>query len=315
MKSYEINSQKHLLEPLINNAILDSVKWIHQRCVPQEPDYIASLSVNFTRNLINILKAVFPSYEFSITSVYCHQKPIVDIGLEKNPELGDLLFVYVERDSGHMRLNSLLLQAKISKSNMFKVHNNEMHQLRLYQEWPKFKYLRAGHLNGHTRNIVPKTINDGAQYLLIDNSPLTNGLYGIAGTYPMGCATPAEILNINNGLAPELIDFMKFKSGRAFENLSNNCEDDWSRMIWDLLYIAGAKYTKRKNAGLDSFPRSSGDSCIHYCSSEWYKRTFIEELQENAARYSEKNQFQFISDENSGIPVVIIESAFNRDAE
>lgn len=63
-------------------------------CKPQEPDYIAALSTKFIKNF-NILVAVFPKYEFSVSGVYCHQKPIVDIHLDKKPELGDILFVYV----------------------------------------------------------------------------------------------------------------------------------------------------------------------------------------------------------------------------
>ena len=35
--------------------------------------------------------AVFPDYDFSVSGVYCHQKPIVDINLDKKPELGDIL--------------------------------------------------------------------------------------------------------------------------------------------------------------------------------------------------------------------------------
>lgn len=43
-----------------------------------------------------------------------------------------------------------------------------MHQLELYKNWPEFTYHRAGYLNEKKRNVLPKTINDGAQYLLHD---------------------------------------------------------------------------------------------------------------------------------------------------
>lgn len=65
--------------------------------------------------------------------------------------------------------NALLFQAKISDRYEMKVKGNELHQLELYKRWPEFVYHRAGRfLNGKTRNVCPKTINDGAQYLLID---------------------------------------------------------------------------------------------------------------------------------------------------
>lgn len=82
MNTYDINSNKSILEFLVEKALLDTVKWIPNKCSPQEPDYIAALSTKFIKD-----------------------------------------FLY-----------------------------------------------------GVKRNVLPKTINDGAQYLLIDSNPLTNGI-------------------------------------------------------------------------------------------------------------------------------------------
>ena len=49
MKAYDINSKRHILDELIDNALLDSVKWVANRCTsqkPQEPDYMSALSTN-----------------------------------------------------------------------------------------------------------------------------------------------------------------------------------------------------------------------------------------------------------------------------
>ena len=94
---------------------------------------------------------------------------------------------------------------------------------------------------------LPKTINDGAQYLLIDDNSFTNGLYFRKGMFPMGCAIPDDILCINNSLSSELIDLLKLKSGRTFDSNPHTTEDEWSKMIWDLLKISTLKYSKRKN--------------------------------------------------------------------
>jgi len=136
--------------------------------------------------LFDILRLLFPHFNLSVTGVYCHQRPIVDIGESKSPEIGDLLLVYRERNNGIDRLNSLLLQAKTSNKQTLQVSSSERHQLKLYEQWPKFTYCRAGKLNGTTRDILPKTINDGSQYLLIDTDPMTNGLMGLNETFPMG---------------------------------------------------------------------------------------------------------------------------------
>lgn len=93
-----------------------------------------ALSTKFLSDFYNILVAVFPDYGFSVSGVYCHQKPIVDINWGKMPELGDILFVYTDRKkNGEKIMNSLLLQAKISNRSCLKIQPSEMHQLELYK--------------------------------------------------------------------------------------------------------------------------------------------------------------------------------------
>lgn len=311
MNTYDINSNLHILEELIDKALINAVAWISKKCAPQEPqepDYVAALSTKFVRDFFNILVAIFPDYDFSVISVYCHQKPIVDIKQTKRPELGDILFVYADRRrKGQILLNSLLLQAKISSCSWLQVHQSEMHQLELYKNWPQFTYYRAGNLNGNKRNILPKTINDGAQYLLIDNNPLTNGLYSGEGTFPMGCAIPDDILCVNGSLSGELIDLLKFKSGRTFDSDLNSTADGWSKMIWDLLQIAAFKYSKRKNAQLGSFPRING--CSHFYTEDMGEITLLDEVLNNY-KYMEG-----VSDEDSGVSVVLIESRLRSGQE
>ena len=55
MNANVINNNKSILEPLIENAILNAVKWIEIRCRPQEPDYMLALSTQFIKEFFNIL--------------------------------------------------------------------------------------------------------------------------------------------------------------------------------------------------------------------------------------------------------------------
>lgn len=308
MNTYEINCKEHILQPLIEKALIDNVEWITSRCKPQEPDYVAALSTKFIKDFFDILVTFFPNYEFSVSGVYCHQKPIVDINLDKKPELGDILFVYVDRkQNGEKILNSLLLQAKISNESCLRIRPSERHQLELYKKWPEFTYCRAGALNGEKRNILPKTINDGAQYLLIDNDPLTNGITDRNGMFPMGCAVPDDILCINDSLSKELINVLKFKSGRTFDSNPYSTEDDWSKMIWDLLGIAASKCSRRRNARLESFPRS--DEYNHFCSEDFKDISLLDEALENCGHMVD------VSDENSGVSVVLVESRLKQENE
>ena len=303
-----INDNEPILEQLIENALLNAVRWIDSRCRPQEPDYVVALSTQFIKEFFNILVAVFPCYDFSVSSVYCHQKPIVDIGLDKNPELGDILFVYADRREGSEKiLNSLLLQAKVSRHPSLRIHQSEKHQLELYRRWPEFTYCRAGFLNGEKRNVLPKTIHDGAQYLLIDSNPLTNGICFRKGMFPMGCAVPDDDLCINDSLSKELINLLKFKSGRTIDSNPYSTEDGWSKMIWDLLRIAAFKYSQRKNARVRSFPRSREYN--HFYTENMGATTLLDEALGNYEGIREAR------DENNGVSVVLVESLLKREEE
>ncbi len=259
MNTKEINVNKTRLKNSLDKALLDTMKWTESKCMrkPEEPDYVAALTVQFTHELYQILSGVFLNKRFSVTGVYCHQKPYVDINLRKCPELADILLVYVDTDCrGGKIYNSLLLQAKISQNQEMKVSSSDLHQLELYKKWPKFKYHRARKLNGETRNILPKTITTGAQYLLINNNPATNGLNGNKKCVPMRCSLPDNILYADKSFSDEIIDFLTFRTGRPFDDFGVEL-DDWSKMIWDLLRIAKGICSKRKNLGIPSFPREN----------------------------------------------------------
>lgn len=310
MNAYDVNTRIHVLTPLLEAALLDTMTETAKVCrlKAYEPDYVAMLSTRFVRQLYYILGTVFPDYDFSVTGVYCHQKPIVDINSDRKPELGDVLFVYADRSrSKKLTVNSLLLQAKLSTYPQLTIHKAEMHQLELYKQWPEFTYYRAGYLNGKRRNILPKTINDGAQYLLMDTNPMTNGEYGFRGTFPMGCAVPDEILYVNDSLANELTNLLKFKSGRTVDSDPYRTKDGWSKMIWDLLSLSAATISKRKNARIDSFYRRN--TYVHYSSENMSEKSLLDEAQ---GFFSEIGRIQ---DEDVGVSLVLIESQIREEQE
>lgn len=116
MRARDVNKVEPILSGLIHNSIIGSINFIVNKCMklgkrPQEPDFVASLTLKFTPELFNILKAAFPKYKFSVTGIFCHQKPLAEItGLKKSPEIGDLLIIYIYTDkSGAKKLNSVLL--------------------------------------------------------------------------------------------------------------------------------------------------------------------------------------------------------------
>ena len=278
------------LRILIDSAIFETVQSTKQKASsPQEPDYICELSTFFSKKLCTILKGKFPQLNFNVTGIYCHQKPLVEFECKKI-ELGDILFVYIDHYKNDNTLfNSLLFQAKLSSTYYKDLYNNELNQLKLYEEWPKFVYSRAGSLNGQERDITPKSITDGAQYLLI---------YNDCGHTCMGCAKPSRKLKTYSSLGDVISNFLIFKSGRQFYE-RNFTSDEWSNMIWDLLTITKGYYSKRKNIGEFDFPRNN--LLEFYCSEPCNPNLLWNQIQDYD--YREEH-----SGKKKGMSMVIIES-------
>ena len=240
-----------------------------QKGAAQEPDYIALLSLCFPHHLATILKSHTSLFQnCSVTGVFCHQKPKASINVNapdfnnlfsswgasqswrtpqpqfSNPEFGDLLLVYVEHPSNGSipKINSLLLQAKKVVSFEKKVPKSERHQLFLYTKWPTFSYDSAGRLNGQSRDIHPKAIHSGAEYLLI-------------GKESMKCAVPDFHLYGDKTLSDKIVDLLRFRAGRTIDVHNALSSDDWSKLIWDLLSICKNVTANRSNIGLNDFPR------------------------------------------------------------
>lgn len=306
------------LEANINRALKYTQDFIGAKCAalgnaPQEPDFVAGLTIEFTRMLGKILELSFPAYAFSVTGVYCHQKPLADIGLPKSPELGDLLLVYIYTDPGGVKYHqSLLLQAKITTGHLrTAVPPSDMHQLALYEGWPKFTYARAGSLNGTARDVVPKTLSPGGQYLLIDPNPATATVAG-DDIFPMATALPQKILSAAQPLAREIVQLLGLRAGRSFEKTAGASSDDWTRMIWELLLIAGRKASKRKNAGLEEFPRLSthiADGLCSFITSNRMTSIYADLHRTLRTERSNITADNFFDEENFSPAVIVIESS------
>lgn len=149
-------------------GILDS--W--RRCArlnttPQEPDFVAGIVTESTPLIHSALNSVLSPRRISVSvcAVFCHQKPEVSFSSRPSGscELGDILFAYVHTPrTGAPRRNALLLQAKASAQQPYRIPTSETDQLRLYRDWPDFEYKRSSFLNGQKRAVTPKTPHPGA---------------------------------------------------------------------------------------------------------------------------------------------------------
>lgn len=221
----------------------------HSRRNPQEPDFVAELVNSLPQDIYNTLKVYVPHYQYAISGIFCHQKPLANYGGVKSPELGDILLVYIEENKYSVKkCNALLMQAKKVDKVPYIVSCGEIHQLKLYEEWPKFKLERAGALNGTKIDIQPKTLNSGAQYLLFQKP--------YKDEKKVCCAYPDKELVLEKKLSDQIIDLMKFFTGRTFLYEENStCNDDWTKLIWDLIRISGVSTYNRRSIGRTDEPR------------------------------------------------------------
>lgn len=318
MQASDVNQKVEQLLSQFEIGIQSAFSWVFENCrvnkkTPQEPDFIAGLVIEFTPSIFNVLQATFPKTKFSVTGVYCHQKPIVDIGLSKCPELGDILFVYrYTNQRGEQTVNSLLFQAKMSSSHIDNVASSDLHQLELYLKWPDFTYKRAGKLTGEKRSILPKAVNDGAQYLLINsNDRIARDLKFNLRNHPLlWCAKPDFQLDRNYCLSAELVDFVKFKSGRVVENDPKISNDHWTKMVWELIEIAEQKAAKRKNMGIGEFSRLNLFESDGLCAFESNSDSIFSGLHQTLSKSDGENGgFDFYDEENIGVSVVVIEGS------
>lgn len=220
----------------------------------QEPDYVAKLVTCLPNIISTALHTAYPYRHISVGGAFIHQKPLAHFLNRKgfkDPELGDLLIVVREQRSFGYAYNALLLQAKCT-DNAKNARVPEDHQFILYSEWPTFKYVRAGILNGCCRNIRPKTITQGAEYLLIDNN-FPSRMFTATVNNPLEATTP---------FACSLASVLAFDRGRTFQVVYPR--DRWSQMIMDLLRISANAVFNRKRSDHVKTNRWTGDAAFTY---------------------------------------------------
>ncbi|MGK2932692.1 MAG: hypothetical protein ACSLFD_07980 [Solirubrobacterales bacterium] len=184
----------------------------------------------------------------SVSGVFCHQSPYVDllppVSLEEGCELGDLLVVAHYRGPHEDEIVSLLLQAKMKS---FPDPSNSDPQWRLYNEWPRFKWR---HDPEYVRWPKPSGPHLGAQHMV---------LYPDA-RMAAKCRMPDPSVP-STLAADEICDALVIKSGRRIKGrLEARAErgGGWSELVWDLIDQTALKALNRARTGVGEAPRVSG---------------------------------------------------------
>lgn len=268
----DIHDRDHLFWEIIQG--LDNISWPANA---DEPDYVAQLVKECPSIIGPALSRVCPGKQINVGGAFIHQKPIVHFvnrpGLA-DPELGDLVIICREKRSFGVVGNAMFLQAKCS-SHPLRTNIPYDHQFILYSEWPEFEYKRAGSLNGKRRSILPKTITQGAQYLVFDKSEPSE-MFTAAVDRPLkgtGC------------LAFTLASILTFDEGRTFQ--FDSPRDDWSQMVLDMLRLSvdsKFRFTRQKSEFHKQL-RWSGDRLFSLLSNQ--EKVIREEMDDYDIQFNE----------------------------
>lgn len=248
------------LSGMFDEAIQRCLRPRKMPCRLQEPDYTALLTLNLP-NELNLLMPQVVSFSkgaytrfgrpLSFSGCFIHQSPYVRFvskifNREKTCELGDLLVLCKETHRDRVRYNAALLQLKLSRKLRIArrrqpvriVGVRDKTQLDLYSNWPMFRFDRP--LQTKAYALPEKSAFNGAQYMFVcEDAPTT---FSVA--LPKGDMYAREY-----SFAQFLADFIDWRTGKEFAVETARTQDEWSKLIWDILDHVSEQRIQRKNIG------------------------------------------------------------------
>lgn len=278
-----------------------SVNGVKNRLLPhmamQEPDFTAAIVTEFP----NLMNKYFIGGSWNIGASFAHQRPYVTFnnheGKSVTCELADLLLVCHKNVDGYDRYNAALMQLKMDDNHDFLhcIHDKkELVQLELYETWPDFEFR---YRKGVTYSIKPKCVTPGAQYLFVNEI-----------AYPLFThAMPAAIMNndLDYTLGRFLVAFTQWQTGRPIAPEADKNNDDWSKVIWDLIDANRKGFYNRRNIQHRQVPRNNGEFLQLITmpeTAEIYNAYFEEYIKGDLPRYDNNEE-----DSNPVIPMLFIE--------
>ena len=259
-----------------------------------EPNLVAQMVKVLPGEIKSALASILPGKQIAAGGAFIHQKPLahfIRIPCPKSPEIGDMLIVCRETRASGTVYNALLLQAKCVKNPILaNVSKSDLHQFKLYSEWPEFEYRRAGALDGQHRDVLPKSISQGAQYLLIDKSAPADMLTATVDNPVCGSKL----------FARSLASVLSFDLGRTFDAYP---VDGWSRMIVDLLWLTANSVFNSKNAGFINEKRWNGPIFFN----------FIVNLGNHDNQYDDVPDIHIVDEAGNGFGVICVDIGTSQD--
>lgn len=190
--------------------------------------------------------------DVKIAGVFCHGQPQVAFGTPRNRvELADLLIVHQHTSESKTTSRAMLIQAKMSSDSTHTLPITDP-QLLLFSTWPTFEFVSGGMQPG-PRDI--KESGRGSRYALVHSDHAFPEDIRWVDQCPWAVSSATRILTGEHSFARVLGDMLLGKDGRIARLRKPN--DDWSRLIKELLETTGKRTYRRKNIRRGETPRLS----------------------------------------------------------
>lgn len=247
---------------LINDTIQEALTKVKDAIIKEkkarnyeleEPDYTVALAIV----LPQLLNKALAFSNVKLGGCFIHQSPRVTFNIprvgETSCELGDLLVLLRKRTVDDIRYNAALLQLKKSDSNPVTLTNDgDLKQLHLYENWPEFIIKSIN----EKYDVFPKVVTQGALYCIIKRNP----------EFTLYMAEPMSTMEYSGEMTfgRFIRDAINWQTGRSISDETNKDNDEWSRLIWNLIQNVQNKVIhkgvfNRTNVGYKGHSKLSDD--------------------------------------------------------
>ena len=278
------------------------------KAVPEEPDIVAcllqTLAIDWGQKLPEIL-----GIPVRVSSIFCHQSPIVRAWGTEGCELGDLLIVVWDETEKPVAIYGELFQAKKFSGREYRLHEQDLIQLNLYESWPKFEVTRPKH--GLRRGVkVDYDLSCNSPAAIYDYSKSEPGCYLVIDwrTQDMSIATPARTLDETTDLSSVLCQLIQGSAGKKVSE-SRRSDSRWSGLVFDLLVHSFHSSFDRNNIGKVKAPRFQGSIPQDFSDQRYSHLCVVNEMIPQFVSFSHL-QYRRCDSENGGILKVVTDDDF-----
>lgn len=224
----------------------------------QEQDYLTAIVTKFPL----LMNSTWDEVKYG--GCFIHKSPLVSFKKGGRCEAGDLLVLCREIVEKDVRYNAALFQLKrVLQKNAPFIKPDNMLQYKFYSEWPEFS-IGGKFYPALSRNIEPKAVTPGAQYMLINDPDfMTHHLllgeccYHHQFVFTHSIPRPEMYSTKDLTFGRFLWDFTHWQNGRPIAPEEDARGDEWSRFIWDLIVKTHNVVIRNVNAGLGAGSKQS----------------------------------------------------------